>query len=81
MSCSSAVRSVGVAEEAGHADQQVAKQQHHLLAVGLQQRGHNRHIWSAAGHLHPPLHPPHEGLLLVLAEIMTEAGTQDVADR
>jgi hypothetical protein len=68
-----------IAEKAGHADQQVAKQQHNLFAVGFEAVDVVV-VFRQPQHLHPPLHAPHEGLMLVLNEIVAEVGTQNATD-
>ena len=70
---------VGVAEEVGDVDQQVAKQRADLLRLLAQQLDIG-FDGAELAHLHAPLHPAHEGLGLVAAEIVADLVAQDGVD-
>ena len=65
---------LGVAEEVGHVDQQVAEQRADLLRVLRAAARHSASIVRSWSHLHAALHAAEEGLGLVAAEIMAESG-------
>ena len=70
---------VRVAEELGDADQQVAKQQRHLVGLRPQPVDVAAEVVQLQ-HLHPPMDPTQERLLLVAAEVVADLLQQDGAD-
>lgn len=70
----------GIAEELGHADQQFAEEVLQFGRILLQVLDVARH-GIGLHHLHASLDPAHEGLFLVLAEVVSDFRADQAADR